>query len=319
MISIHKEHKGYLFFIYILAILSMLLWGMTFVWSKIVFKYYSPITTIFLRLIISSIILFIFIFITKKTEKIKKEDYKLFLFSALFNPFLYFIGESYGIKLTSSTISAVIIATIPLFTPIAAYFTLKEKLSRLNILGLIISFSGILLMILNKNFSLNASPYGIAWLLFAVITAVFYAIILKKLTNKYSPITIISVQNLIGAFYFLPLFLIFDYNDFIHIRPNTELISNLLQLSIFGSSIAFVCFTIAVRELGVSKANIFSNFIPIFTAIFSYFILSEAFNMNKIAGMIIVVIGVMLSQINKKGKIFNFYRFFYKKRNIRKL
>lgn len=126
--------------IHIIAVIAMLLWGFSYVWTKIVFDYYEPFTTVFLRLLISSLVLILFIFIFRKPKTIKKEHYKLFLLSAIFNPFLYFIGESFGLQYVSPTISAVIIATIPVFTPIAALLFLKEKLNWVNVLGLFISF-----------------------------------------------------------------------------------------------------------------------------------------------------------------------------------
>lgn len=88
---------------------------------------------------------------------------------------------------TSPTISAVIIATIPLVAPIAAWFLLKERLSRLNILGLIVSFMGIIIMLVNSSLKLDADPKGIGALLFAVMSAVFYSIALKKLSDHYKP------------------------------------------------------------------------------------------------------------------------------------
>ena len=289
------------FGIYPIIILSMIFWGMSFVWSSIVFKYYNPITTIFLRLIISTALLSLFIYFTGKFEKLKKEDRGLFLLSSLFNPFLYFIGENFGLKHSSPTISAVIIATIPVFTPLVAYMALKERLSWLNIAGIFISFLGIGVMLVNPDLSLNASPVGIMFLLWAVVSAVIYSVFLKKLTVKYSSLTIITYQNALGVLYFLPLFLIFDYQHFITVKPNNELISALLQLSIFASSLAFIFFTMTVKELGVSRTNVFSNLIPVFTAIFSAIFISEIFTGTKIAGMAVVIIGVMISQVRLKG------------------
>ncbi len=86
------------FGIYPIVILSMIFWGMSFVWTSIVFKYYHPITTIFIRLVISTLILSVFIYLSGKFEILKKEDRGLFLLSALFNPFLYFLGENFGLK-----------------------------------------------------------------------------------------------------------------------------------------------------------------------------------------------------------------------------
>jgi len=292
--------------IYPIIILSMMFWGMSFVWSSIVFKYYDPITTIFLRLLISTLVLSAFIYFTRQFEKMKKEDRGLFLLSSLFNPFLYFLGENFGLKSTSPTISAVIIAMIPLFTPLLAFFALKEKLSWLNISGIFISFLGIGIMLINPDLSLGASPAGVLLLLAAVASAVIYSVFLKRLTEKYSPLSIITYQNAIGVMYFLPLFLLLDFKSFIQVRPNMELIAALLQLAIFASSLAFIFFTMAVRELGVSRTNVFSNLIPVFTAIFSFIFISETFTVNKIAGMVIVISGVMITQI--KSGAWNYFK-----------
>jgi drug/metabolite transporter (DMT)-like permease len=278
----------------------MIFWGMSFVWTSIVFKYYHPITTIFIRLVLSTVILSLFIYFTGQFESLKKEDRKLFLLSSLFNPFLYFLGENFGLQQTSPTISAVIIAMIPLFAPLAAFILLKERISWLNISGIIISFFGIAIMLVNPDLSLNASPLGVMFLLGAVASAVIYSVFLKKLTRKYSSLTIITYQNALGVMYFLPLFLFFDYDHFITVVPTRELISSLLQLSVFASSLAFIFFTMTVKELGVSRTNVFSNLIPVFTAIFSAIFINEIFSMNKIAGMAIVITGVMISQIRKK-------------------
>ncbi len=288
------------FGIYPIIMLSMIFWGMSFVWSSIVFKYYNPITTIFLRLVISTALLVSFVFLTKQFEKLKKEDRGLFLISALFNPFFYFLGENFGLKNSSPTISAVIIATIPLFSPVVAFFALKEKLSTLSIAGIFISFFGVGIMLINPDLSLNASPSGIVFLLWAVFSAVIYSVFLKKLTLKYTSLTIITYQNAIGIFYFLPLFLIFDFDHFLSVRPNFELVSSLLQLSLFASSLAFIFFTMAVKELGVSRTNVFSNLIPVFTAIFSAIFIAENFSATKITGMAIVILGVMIAQFKRR-------------------
>ncbi len=277
----------------------MVFWGMAFIWMKIVLQYYQPITVATLRIILSSVFLLSYIKLFKKSQKIDRSDYKLFFISALFNPFLYFLLESYGINYVSSTISAVIIATIPLFSPLVAYFSVKEKLSFLNFSGIIISFFGIIIMLVNKDLSLKADPKGILFLFLAVASALVYAVLLVKLTRKYSSVNIITYQNLIGSIYFLPLFFYFDFDSFINVIPNFELISSLIFLSVLCSSLAFIFYATSIKHLGISKTNIFTNLIPIFTAIFSYFILAEYFTYGKILGIIIVISGVFVTQINK--------------------
>ena len=282
---------------YLWILLSMIFWGMSFIWTSIVFTCYPPITPIFLRLILSSVILMGGLLLFGKIERIKKKDFGLFFLSAFFNPFLYFIGENFGLKYTSPSISAVVIATIPLFTPVAAYLIIRERISWLNIAGIIISFLGILVMLISRDMTFSASPKGVGFLFFAVISAVIYSSFLKKLTMRYGPFSIIAWQNLIGMLYFLPLFLILDVSEFIAIRPDWKAIAALIQLALFASTFAYVLFTIGVKKIGVSRTNVFTNLIPIFTAVFSFFILSENFSLQKIAGILIVVSGVALTQI----------------------
>ena len=158
------------------------------------------------------------------------------------------------------------------------------------------------MMVIEPDFSLSASPVAVMLEFSAVFSAIFYSLVVKKLTHKYSAFTIIKWQNIIGAFYFLPLFIIFDFNQFISIKPDGELIFSMLMLSVFASSGAYLLYIPVVRELGINKANIFTNFIPVFTAITSYFVLSETFSFIKIAGMTVVIAGIVIAQIYTKRK-----------------
>jgi len=281
----------------------MLFWGLAFVWFKIVIKYYDPVTIIFLRLIISGIILVSFLVLTRSWQNIKREHLKYFFLLSFTQPFCYFLGESFGLKLVSPTIAAVIIATIPLFSPLAAYYMVREKVTFPVIAGLLFSFMGILFLLFNTDRSFNAAPLGVLFLFGAVLSAVIYSVIIRKIPDEYSPVTIITVQNLIGAVYFLPIFLIFDYKHFITVIPNRELITALLQLAIFGSSLAYIFYVTAIQGIGVVKTNIFANLIPVITGIFSFFALDERFTVLKITGMALVMLGLIIAQSRKMGQI----------------
>jgi drug/metabolite transporter (DMT)-like permease len=293
--------KKSVFIVYVLVILSMVFWGMSFVWTKIVFNYLGPLSTVFIRLLISSALLYAGLTLTGRLQKIKREHIGLLMLAALFNPFLYFVGESFGVKFSTPVISSVIIATIPVFSAITAVLFLRERLNYINVIGLTLSFAGILVMILRKDLSLSADPLGVACLLFAVLTAVSYSVILKKLAFIYSAFTIVTWQNIIGALYFLPFTLIFESDKLMSIRPDPALWTPLILLSVFASSFAFVFFTIGTRELGVSRTNVFSNFIPVFTAAFSYLLLGETLTPSKLAGIALVIAGVALSQVKRQN------------------
>ncbi len=286
---------------YLSVILAMIFWSYTFVWYKIVFEFYNPITVVFFRLIISSVFLFALMYPLKRLQKIQKGDLKYFILVSVFNPFLYFLGESYGIKFVSSTLAAVIIATIPLFTSFTSSFFLNEKITKMNIIGILVSILGVGFVIFNKGETIDASPFGIGMLSFAVAAAIGYTLVLKKLTNKYNPTTVVTYHNFIGIFLFAPLFFIIDFPEFKLIGFSTDAWIPLLKLAIFGSSFAFIFFTFSIKRIGIAKANAFTNLIPVFTAIIAFFVLNEIINMNKITGISLVICGLFLTQIKTSG------------------
>lgn len=278
------------------AIISMFFWGMSFVWFKQVFVIYRPITIIFLRLLISGSLLLLFIKFSGKDIKIEKADIKWFMLLAFTQPFCYFMGESFGLSRVSSTVSSVIIATIPLFSPLAAFLAYRDRVSSNTMTGIIISLIGILIMLIKPDLSLNASPSGVGLLFFAVFSAVIYSLVIRRLAGNYSVFSIIAMQNLIGALYFMPFFFVFEFHHFITARPTASALIALFELAFFASTLAYLFYIVSIRDIGIIRANVFSNLIPVFTGVASYFILSEKFTASKIVGMILVMAGVIFSQ-----------------------
>ncbi len=282
--------------VYIAAILATFFWGFSFVWFKQAFLFYRPITVVFLRLVIASILLSIYIKITGKTQSIARKDFKSFLLLAFFEPFCYFMGESFGLTLVSATVAAIIIATIPLFTPFFTYLFIKEKITIYGIIGLIISFFGVLLIV-TKEYSGATTIKGIILMFIAVFSAVSFGILAKKLTIRYSIFTIVKWQNLIGIFYFLPFFIMFEGSHFLSVKPDLSVIITIVKLAVFCSTIAFILMIYVIKKIGLINANIFANLIPIFTAVIAYFVLKESFEIQKIIGILIVICGLFISQI----------------------
>jgi drug/metabolite transporter (DMT)-like permease len=286
---------------YPVLVLAMIFWSLSFIWVKIVFKYLSPTATIFVRLIIASVFFIVFTLILGKLQKIQKSDIYKFLLLAFFEPFLYYLGESYGISYVSPTVAAIIISTIPLFLPFAMFLIVREKIARESYIGVLVSFTGVLLVVLNNDLSFSASPRGIMFLMLAVFSVMGYSYLLQDLAGRYNAFTIIAVQNFFGIFYFLPLFLLFDLADIINVNWNSELILSLCALAVFASSLAFFLYTMGVQQIGVTKSTVFTYIIPVLTAVFSFIFLKEAFTIRKIFGILLVIGGLFISQINLRA------------------
>lgn len=284
------------------ALLAMIFWSFSFVWVKVAYQAYGPLTVVLLRLVISVILLFSFMFIIRRLQFIAKKDIGIFVLLAFFEPFLYFMGESYGLLYVSSTVAAVIVATIPLLAPISAYYFFKERLSLMNIIGLATSFLGVCLVILNDDLSFSASPIGVMLEVLAVIAAIAYSTVLRKLAFRYNTFTIISYQNLFGIIMFLPFWLVFESRDFIATPFHREAFTSIILLSVFASSLAFIFFTYSVRNLGINRSNTFINLIPVFVAIFAWFVLGDKLSAQGATGIAIVIAGLFLAQIRWRRK-----------------
>jgi len=276
-------------------------WSFSFVWFKIAFLAYKPITVVLFRLAISAVLITVIAWALKRLQKPTRKDLRLFLLMSLFEPFIYFLGESYGLQYVSSTVAAVIVATVPLLTPVAAWYFHKEKVNRMNVFGLVISFVGVALVVLNGSFKFDASPLGVGLEFMAVFAAIAYAIVLKSLTSRYNTLTIIAYQNTIGTILFLPIWLVLDVKDFLNTPFHAEAFRAIILLAVFSSTLAFVFFTQSVRNMGVTKANTYINLIPVFVAILAFIILKDELGAQKIVGIFVVVTGLFLSQLKKRN------------------
>lgn len=297
-----------LLLVYVLLTISMILWGTSFVWSKLALQHYNSFTIVFFRLLVSSIILVPVLIVTKKFRFPDKKHWLMFMLLALFEPYLYFIGETTGLSYVDPSMASVIISVIPLFTPFVAFYFLGERITILNVLGIMISISGIVVLVFGKDMSLQVSMVGLALLSLAIVAANGYSVMIKKIPNKYSILNIIFWQNIFGMLYFIPLLAIFSKDDFMLTGFVPDAIRAIFYLGFFASTLAFLFYMYGLKFMSITKVNVFTNIIPIFTIIVAYFFYGEEIGAKKILGIVIVIAGVVISQLK--------YRFFGKKKKL---
>lgn len=285
---------------YFTALGAAFFWGFSFVWFKIAFLAYKPITVVLFRLIISAVLILVIAKILKRLQKPTRKDFRLFLLMAFFEPFLYFLGESYGLTYVSSTVASVIVGTIPLLSPVAAWYFFRERVSWKNVAGFIFSFLGVALVVLDGSFRFDASPLGVGLEFIAVFSAIAYSVILRNVVDRYNTLTIIAYQNLIGIALFLPVWLVVDYNHFTSTPFHPQAFRAIVLLALFASTLAFVFFTQSIRSIGVNRSNTFVNLIPVFVAVMSFFILDEKLGWQKIIGILVVIAGLFLAQTRRR-------------------
>jgi Permeases of the drug/metabolite transporter (DMT) superfamily len=285
--------------LYTAIVLSMVFWSFSFIWTRVAIHSFHPMTLITLRLAIASLLLLVVARSRGKLQKLRKKDVKWFVMLAFFEPFLYYVGETYGLTMVESTLAAVIVSTIPLFAPMLAFVILREKIGLSNIIGIVVSLVGVFFVIYEPGGGLKTNPWGIALLFLAVFAAICYATVLRKIPTYYSNMSVIFYQSSLGLLFFIPTFFLTDYATISALKVSAESLTALLMLSVFASVIAFVLFAGAVRKVGVTRTNVFVNLIPVFTAILSWVILDELLTVSKWVGILVVVIGLFASQWGK--------------------
>ena len=289
---------------YISLFFAMTFWGASFVLTKHLLIDFNPIFIIFTRLLISSLI-----FVTtslvlfKKRFFIEKKYILLFLGLSLFEPLIYFLFETYSLQLIDPSIVSVIIATIPLFMAIFAYYFLKELLSRKNMIGVVLSVVGIVIMLFPDFYGSTINFLGVGLAFGAVFSTIGYNYFLNKIPHHYPPILVITWQNLIGLIAFTPILLLMNTNSELSLQVtalnDVKNFTFLILLAVFCSSIAFVLYIAGVRAIGTARSNIFTNLIPVITATISFLLFDETITWNKIIGIITVISGIFLVQMKK--------------------
>ena len=295
-----------------LVILSMVFYGISFPATRIALGAYGPITIVTARLFISSVLLVSMqMLLLGRSSLPARKDLPWFFAIGLFQPFLYFLLETFGLQRVSPSVASIIIATIPVFTPVLSRWLLNERLTVFNLLGLIASCIGVVILVTNGahqdsiDTGVNTSPVGFLMLFGAVFAAIIYTILVRRMPTDYSPLTITAVQNTVGLGLFLPLFFLFEARSTLQIGLDTAAVTSICVLAVFASSLAFIFLNYGIQVLGAARANGFVNLVPVVTAIVSFLFLGERFGTVKILGMGIVFTGVLLAQVTslRRAKI----------------
>ena len=302
---------------YIAILTAMLIWAGAGIAVKEALVVFTPLTLIVLRFTLAVVLMVAIGLLFRHNEilglqRAEKKDIPLFILGGLFQPFLYFIFETYTYdSFASPTIAEAMLSTQPVLAPIFAFALLRERITRYNIIGILISTIGMLLLLLlvgSDNFALGNS-WGILLAFLTVSMSVSYSIILRRIPSHYSPLSIVfyvqSFSLLLfyilwgGAWAFTPFQPLEPLEPLEPLQLQKALLSA-LYLALFASVAAFVLFCYTVRRIGVTRANVFNNVRPVFTAMMMLIFFSEELPLWKWIGIIIIIIGLFISQKYRK-------------------
>jgi len=277
-----------------------LLFGFSFVATKFALRSIPPFTLIFLRFSLASLFLGVIYYRRRNTPLLRGDRWRL-LFASLIVPGLYFLAETYGLKLSSATSVSLLISTIPIFAALFAFLIMKEKIGFWRGVAIFLSVLGVAIIIPGNRGELAAwkmAPLGNLFGLGAAVCAGLYMAIGRNLMRRYSPLTITTFQAFFAAAIFLPLAGIERVTHrWENLQPLT--IFAVLYLAFFCSVLAFFLWNYGISRLEASKAAVFTNLVPVFTFIGASLFLGEKIHLEQVIGGGLVIGGVSLASATK--------------------
>ena len=292
----------------------MLIWAGAGIAVQEALQVFGPYTLIVLRFTLAVLLMLAIGLIFRRSDvlclqRIEKRDIPLFVLGSLFQPCLYFIFETFTYKsIASPTVAEALLSTQPVLAPIFAMVLLRETITRHNIIGICISTIGMLMLLLigSSDFALG-DPWGILLAFLTVSMSVSYSVVLRRVPSHYSPLTIVFYVQAFSLCFFYPLWGFTEAGQFLHdtiphyttLHQATPLLA-VLYLAIFASVAAFVLFCYTVRRIGVTRANVFNNIRPVFTALLMWLIFDERLPIWKMLGIVVIIIGLFISQKYQK-------------------
>jgi drug/metabolite transporter (DMT)-like permease len=284
-----KEAYGYL-----LIAAASILWGTMGIFGKLAFQYgINPVVLTALRILISSATMLIAIVpLKRKLLKIQRKDLPQLLVFGIFAVALQRVAYFYTVDLTTATIAAVLFYTYPIFVTAHASLFLKEKVTFPIILAIVLTFSGVALVVKAYEISwLSANLLGLAFGILTSLLFALYFLMAKKLRNSYTNWTLLLYGDGLGAIALSPA-LYFSFSEIANYPLQLWLL--IFVIALFPSLTAYLLFSHALKYVESSKGSILSVIEPLAAAMFSVAILSEKFEPLQIIGVALALIGIVL-------------------------
>lgn len=292
-----KEITGHLF-----ALITIFIWGTTFISTKILLEAFSPIEILFLRFTIGFVVLLAVYPHRLKIKEKKQEPY--FAAAGLCGVTLYYLLENIALTYTFASNVGVIISVAPFFTAIFAHLFLDgEKLRAQFFIGFAVAVVGIFLISFNGSSNLQLNPLGDILAVLAAVVWAAYSILTKKISGFHYN-TIQSTRRIFfyGLMFMIPALFIFGFKPNIHQMTQPVNLFNILFLGLGASALCFVTWNSAVKILGAVKTSAYIYMVPVITVVTSVIVLSETITGIMVFGILLTLAGLFISELKTSVK-----------------
>lgn len=287
------KEKSYHFY----ALVTILCWALAYVYTRLALDHFSPFSLGFLRYLIASLCLLVFVVITRMKLP-HRDDFIHLVAAGAFGFFIYMLTFNKGTQTVSASTSSIMIATTPIITAFLSRIFLKQRLKVIQWIAIGIEFSGILILTLyNGIFSINI---GILWLLLAATSLSCYNLIQSRLTRTYTALETTTYSIFLGTL-MLAIFIPSSIQEVVTAPPIQFVY--LIILGLFSSAIAYVAWSKAIflaKEMAAVSNYMFLT--PFITTLLGFLIINEKPDGGTVLGGIVILTGFGLYNFSSKNK-----------------
>ena len=283
---------------HLVAFLVVAVWGVTFVFTKLLLIAGLTAAQIFvLRFIVAYLLLFAYS-ATRRTFRLFSSSWRdelLMVALGIVGGSLYFLTENSAMIYTTTTNTSLIVCLCPLFAALLiALFYRSQRLHGIQIVGTVLAAVGVVIVVLNGHFVLHLSPLGDTLAFAACLCWAFYSLLMIPASQRYDTVFITRKVFFYGLLSMAPYFLVYPELPPLSVVLRPDILSNLLFLGCVASMLCFLAWNWVIRKLGAVVVTNYVYFNPVTTVLFAWLILSERITIFFLIGTILILAGMYL-------------------------
>ena len=285
--------------LFALLLLLAVLWGSAFPGIKLGLEGLSAGHLTLLRHLVASACFVPFLALTGRKMLPARRDVPFFFLLGLLGYFFYHTALNFGELHVSAGAASLIIATAPAFTAVVAYFLLSERLSGLGWLGIGVSLGGVVLIVLGSGANIGFNLYALLILVSAVVTA-FHAVLQKPLFERYKPVEVTAFATWCGT---LPMLIFLPGFGADVATAGVTPVLAAVYIGVVPSAVAYTLYAYALSQAPVTLVAAFLYMVPVFSLLFSWWLLGEVPGLLTLLGGGIAIAGIALVNQSRRKRL----------------
>ena len=281
----------------VLGLAFAIIWSSAFTSAKIAMLDAPPFLLLSLRFLLSGTIAIVIAYLLGQSINFSRTEWSAICIFGLCQNTIYLGLNFVAMQWIDASLAAIIASMLPLIVTIFSWLFLKERLSKLGLIGLLIGLSSVL-FIMNSGISSKLNTIGITFCLLAVFALAIATIIVRNSSGE-NLLMMIGLQMLVGSFTLFPLSIAFEIWE---INWTARLISAFLYTTIFPGLLATLLWFKLLHFLGPIKAAAFHFLNPFFGVLIAHVILSEKLGVQQIFGVLLVMLAILILQLSNISK-----------------